>query len=198
MMLRTCALAAALVFMSLAAAAAAPCAAGKKPCASPHRQIVAGRFKDSTRTAQTRSRRTAHTRSRDWYLHRPSTTAEREETAQLNRQFHTAANAPVPVAPPMREARIAPPPPPYGSQMDQYRDLRDAYDRQLRAYYRAFPSRDSERQASAQPPAPYYAPDYRPAPYYGPGPGYETTTQDAGRLDPWRGYNPYDGPGNGY
>ena len=47
--------------------------------------------------------------------------------------------------------------------------------RQLRDYYRAYPPRHDAPQAQA----------YAPSP-------------DAARLDPWHGYNPHGGPGNGY
>jgi hypothetical protein len=130
--------------------------------------------------------RTSHASHR--YLHRPSTDEERAETARLNREFLSAARAPAPaIAPVMRQAQQAQPaPPPQGSPLEQYLELRRAYDRQLWAYYRAFPP-PARTYAQAPPPAPltHARPD-------------ETYGQDAARLDPWHGYNPRSGLANGY
>ena len=124
-------------------------------------------------------------------LHRPSADAERAETARLNREFLSAARATAPaIAPVKREAQQAQPaPPPQGSQLQQYLELRRAYDRQLWAYYRAFPL-PAQTHAHATPPlAPAPLPYARPDEIYG---------QDTARLDPWHGYNPNGGLANGY
>jgi hypothetical protein len=92
----------------------------------------------------------------------------------------------------MREAQqTQPAPPPGGSRLEQYLELRRAYDRQLRAYYRAFPP-PARTYAQAPPPAPL-APT--PRAYARPD---ETYGQDTARLDPWHGYNPRSGLANGY
>ncbi|HYS45246.1 MAG TPA: hypothetical protein VEM35_02335 [Rhizomicrobium sp.] len=117
-------------------------------------------------------------------LDRPSTPQELAETARLNREYLTTTRPP-PAAPtpPLAGQQADAPPAPYGSQLEQYRALREAYDRQLRAYYRAFPP-----SAYARPPAPLaYAP-----------PRDESYGQDAARQAPWHGYNRHDGPTNGY
>jgi hypothetical protein len=62
--------------------------------------------------------------------------------------------------------------------------LRDGYDRRLRDYTRAVPP--PQATARMQPP---------PAAAV---PGNEIGLQDRNRLDPWHGYNPHDGPNNGY
>jgi len=128
------------------------------------------------------------------YLHRPSIDEERAETARLNREFLSAARAPAPaIAPVTRQAQqTQPAPPPQGSQLQQYQELRGAYDRQLRAYYRAFPP-PARTNAQAPPPALLAAP--APLGYVRPD---ETYGQDAARLDPWHGYNPRSGLANGY
>lgn len=130
--------------------------------------------------------------ARDAALHRPSTPAEHAQTERLNREFRAASQTPVvaPVAPPGPPARAAentPPPAPHGSQLEQYLELRRAYDRQLWAYYRAFPSRG---QTYA-----YAKPQPAPAPAVSEN---EIGLQDKNRLAPWHGYNPHDGLSNGY
>ena len=123
---------------------------------------------------------------------------EQAETARLNRDLNNApspqaasaplaASAPAPVpapsplgTPPPRQAENAPPAR-YGSALEEYQALREAYDRQLRAYYRAFPA-----QASARPPS-IAAPTQA-----------ELAGQNAARADAWHGYNRQNGPGNGY
>jgi hypothetical protein len=123
------------------------------------------------------------------YRHRLSPDEERAETARLNREYRSAARATAPIAapaPPTREAQQIQPAP-QGSQLEQYLELRRAYDHQLWAYYRAFPV---QTHAQAAPPAPVPLPAHaRPDETYG---------QDAGRLDPWHGYNPRGGLANGY
>src|SRR4051812_23216495 len=88
--MRTCAsavaLLAALTFMAPGAWAASSCAT-RKPCTPPRHCNCA-----TTRHA-TRERRTDD----DWYLHRPSTPAERAETRELNREFLARAE-PLPLS----------------------------------------------------------------------------------------------------
>ena len=160
------ALTAALVFAR--AGIAAPCAkaADNKPCPA-QKPPGPGRS------------------ARDRYLHRPATPEEQAETARLNRDFNHGSqqNAPLPAKPdqappaPPRQAEN-PPPASYQSQLEEYRALREAYDRQLRAYYRAFPPQNYARTAAP-------AMDERPG-------------QDAARADAWHGYNGHDGLSNGY
>ena len=113
--------------------------------------------------------------SRD--VHRLSAQDERAQTARLNREYLAAATA----RPVVREARK---PTAYQSELDQYRALRDGYDRRLRDYYRAVPP--PQATARMQPP-PAAAASV---------PGNEIGFQDRNRLDPWHGYN--SGPANGY
>jgi hypothetical protein len=135
-----------------------------------------------------------------WARKRLKELDEQAETARLNREFNNApaaraasappplvASAPAPVpAPsplgtPPRQAENVPPAQ-YRSALEEYQALREAYDRQLRAYYRAFPA-----QASARPPAQNTAPTQA-----------ELAGQDAARANPWHGFNRQNGPGNGY
>ncbi len=131
--------------------------------------------------------KTTHVSGR--YQHRLSPDEERAETARLNREYRSAARATAPIAapaPPTREAQQMQPAP-QGSQLEQYLELRRAYDRQLWAYYRAFPVQ-AHAQAAASAPVPLPA-HVRPD---------ETYSQDTARLDPWHGYNPRGGLANGY
>jgi hypothetical protein len=162
--------------------------------------------------------------ARDWALHRPSTKAERAETARLNRAFRAArqSSASQSSAPPQRTAENAPPPAPHRSQVEEYRDLRAAYEHQLEAYYRAFPP--ARAAENSPPPQRSQFEEYRDLraayerqlrlyyrafppldqnyAYAGPpvalGPGAQTRRQDTNRMAPWHAYNPYDGPTNGY
>ena len=107
---------------------------------------------------------------------------EQTETARLNREFNQeSSHAPPPLPPsaPVRQTANVPPPPPaqYRSALEEYQALREAYDRQLRAYYRAFPPQTTARAAL---------------------PSDERAGQDAARADPWHGFNGHDGLGNGY
>lgn len=114
---------------------------------------------------------------------------EQAETARLNRQRD---NTPVPVstpappvaAPPRQAANVSPSPAQYHSALEEYQALREAYDRQLRAYYRAFPA-----QAAVHAPLP--ASNTAPT-------QAELAGQDAARADAWHGYNGQNGSGNGY
>jgi hypothetical protein len=110
---------------------------------------------------------------------------EQAETARLNRELNrTAPPVSAPprqaenTAPPPRQAANTAPPAQYRSALEEYQALREAYDRQLRAYYRAFPA-----QAAA--------PVSNPAPTQA-----ELAGQDAARASPWHAYNRRDG--NGY
>jgi hypothetical protein len=116
---------------------------------------------------------------------------EQAETARLNREFNNAPPPLPPSAPPPRQAAnlpipptMAPAPAQYRSALEEYQALRESYDRQLRAYYRAFPAQASSRTVA-------------PAPGSLPSPA-EFAAQDAARADVWHGYNRHDGPGNGY
>jgi len=132
-----------------------------------------------------------------WARKRLKELDEQAETARLNREFNNApspraasapppvaASAPVPTTPsplgtgPRQAENI--PPAQYSSALEEYRALREAYDRQLRAYYRAFPA-----QASAR--SPVSAPTQA-----------ELAGQNAARADAWHGFNGHNGLGNGY
>lgn len=117
---------------------------------------------------------------------------EQAETARLNRGFNPQAGqaapapqTPVQPPPPRQTANVSLPPSPaqYHSALEEYQALREAYDRQLRAYYRAFPA-----QAYVQG-APLPAETRAPSPA-------ERAAQDAARAQPWHGYN--GGLRNGY
>ena len=105
----------------------------------------------------------------------PSTQEERAQTARLNRDYLAAAR------PAMREP---PKTTAYQSELDQYRQLREGYDRRLRDYYRAVPPRGQTFAQTPRPPV-----QTRPDEHYG---------QEAARLDPWHGYNPRGGLASGY
>ena len=124
---------------------------------APHAQAAACHCKPRTHTSD---------------RYRPSTDEERAETARLNRNYLAAAR------PAMREP---PKTTAYQAELDQYRQLREGYDRRLRDYYRAVPPRG---QSFAQGPVPARTND--------------TSDQDAARLDPWHGYNSRGGLSNGY
>jgi len=117
---------------------------------------------------------------------------EQAATARLNRDFNNApppltasapAPAPSPLGTPPRQAENVPPAQ-YHSALEEYQALREAYDRQLRAYYRAFPAQTAA-QTTAR--APASAPTQA-----------ELAGQNAARVDAWHGYNRSNGPGNGY
>jgi hypothetical protein len=121
-----------------------------------------------------------------WARKRLKELDEQAETARLNREFNNAP-PPLPPSAPRQAATLPPPAAPaqYRSALEEYRALREAYDRQLRAYYRAFPA-----QASVNVPPPQTATNASlPA---------EHAAQDAARADVWHGYNRHDGLGNGY
>jgi hypothetical protein len=117
----------------------------------------------------------ARTHTSDRSLHRPSTEEEHAQTARLNREYLAAVRSA------MRET---PKTTAYQSELDQYRQLREGYDRRLRDYYRAVPPRGQSFAQTPPPPVPAHA-DER----YG---------QEAARLDPWHGYNSRGGLANGY
>jgi len=79
----------------------------------------------------------------DWYLHRPSTRAERAETAQLNRDYRYASE----------DQDIGPPPaPPEFADRDQYdresadfREARARYENELVHYRKAMAEYDAKR-----------------------------------------------------
>jgi hypothetical protein len=123
-----------------------------------------------------------------WTRKRLKELDEQAATARLNREFSQEsghAPSPLPASAPVRQTASAPPPPApaqYRSALEEYQALREAYDRQLRAYYRAFPA-----QVSARAPAPGSLPS-----------ASELAAQDAARADAWHGYNRHDGLSNGY
>jgi hypothetical protein len=124
------------------------------------------------------------------HLHQPSTPAERAETARLNREFLAASRGRAEVSAQRRAANVLAAPPSYRSQLEHYRELRETYERQLRAYYQAYPPSNRHADAHARP-LPPPAPNARVL-------EDEARRQDASRLDPWHGYNSHDGPANGY
>jgi len=262
------ALLAALAFMTPQAWAASGCAA-RKPCTPPKhcncaktRHATHERHDDDDwdlHRPSTPAERAETRRLNREFLARaeplpPPAASAPPRALQGPPQSAPSYAPPPPSAPPPPVAYNAPPAPPplrdesrhepYRSQLEEYRELREAYDRQLRAYYRAFPPRDTDKQAQ-QPPRDYRAPrndrpytyaprqapsyNYSSAPGYRPpysqsyryGPPYSYAQpypqpygyaqqplyvppsdaqrwEDAGRMDPWHGYNGHDGGGNGY
>ncbi|HET7084648.1 MAG TPA: hypothetical protein VFI23_07760 [Rhizomicrobium sp.] len=114
---------------------------------------------------------------------------EQAETARLNREFNhgvqPAAGAPALALPTLPRQAENTAPPVYRSQLEEYQALRETYDRQLRAYYGAFPA-----QATG--------PTIGQATPLASSPAAEIAGQDAARADPWRGYNHHNGLSNGY
>jgi hypothetical protein len=126
-------------------------------------------------------------RPNDWYLHRPSTPAERAQTAELNRKS-LPFSQPIYNAPWSNGASSDDDQ--YQRALREYRAARREYDQQMWLYSeqvqhsRSPHYSGSSEQHFAAPVAPHYI----PAP-----PQYQNE-----RPNPWHGYNPNNGPGNGY
>jgi hypothetical protein len=135
-----------------------------------------------------RPRRTQfESRPNDWYLHRPSTPAERAQTAELNR-------ASLPFSQPINNWQwrngASSDDDQYQGALREYRAARREYGQQMWLY--------SEQMQHSRPPqygggsdqhfAAPVAPRYIPA-----LPQYQNE-----RPNPWHGYNLNNGPSNGY
>jgi hypothetical protein len=126
-------------------------------------------------------------RPNDWYLHRPSTPAERAHTAELNRE--SLLFSPPIYNGPWRNGASSDDDQ-YQRTLREYRAARREYDQKMWLY--------SEQVQHSRPPhyrggseqhfAAPVAPRYIPAP-----PQYQME-----RPNPWHGYNPNNGPSNGY
>lgn len=100
----------------------------------------------------------------DWYLHRPSTPAERAETDQLNRDYRYAAE----------DEDIGPPPAPpefadrdlYDQESADFREARARYENELVHYRKAKAEYDARRAEYERGRAVYYGRRaYRGYPY---------------------------------
>ena len=76
----------------------------------------------------------------------------------------------------------------------QYRDWLNRYA----AWYRDFGYYYGEPSRPPVPAGPTPPPVYGQNRAAGPAQAYQPSQSERDRLDPWHGYNPYDGPGNGY